>query len=870
MPTNAVSGLVKLQQGGLWSNAVSFRVPAPPGSASVLAPNAVSLVVGETRTLQALDDNGQPITGAAWASTDTDIVSLSSADPPVLTAVAPGTATITVGSASAEVSVYAGSTLPNETVVWANGASTQGGLYPAVPNYDAVADVFAIGGNNEVVAIKRDGSTAWTYQGASFPWLFPDFQGGAVLYDNNEVLTRLDPLTGAPLQLFSYTSSHAQQFGYAEPRIHPDGTVFTTDYACTSADCTGGTDNETRAWVVGVDNRTAAAKFRVPLENWTDTTTIAPADQLFCQASGDAWTGHAWPQSFSAIVAGDGRYYVGYTTKNWTGTVQRSPANLYADAAYNLWDQLVAYVVNSELTAARTAHGQLRAATGESYTSWDSQLDDYLDRGDRTSALSLLNLQNLKYKRLCDSTLSSVLALRVMQVGADGSSSDVVVKTWETTDVTTYIRSSGSEAPWGYRQTLAHTGPKNLSLEGLNFITDEDQGALASWVAIVQCPVGAPGTLILVNTCVPATDHHLTSLRNGALASDVVWDQPGNHAVQLDLQLEDGSFVGTQSDATYTNTTMMAFTATGATKWMIPGYEPQQTAAAGGLIAMSGAGTYELSASGALVRPVAAVSSNISWSGDAYSGLAGVVEAVELPGVQRGTSYAAMKNGYPSSFKTFVGVTTTPGGAPAYAMQSWGPSCVLGSNQQPPLTSGAAFNQYAASKQALLSSGAISSSATNSCSQFFAAHQDTAPFFHLLDVAVNRTDPRDGPKSTMSRWDAGVAGLTQMSSLLAARVLMAAPVCQIFIIDPRHPNDRTVAASQGVARPFSDPAKDIYLNTDPLVVPLIKEATVLHEALHSLTNRDDDELRALLRTPNVTGKSHDINIQLVQAGCAAN
>jgi hypothetical protein len=127
----------------------------------------------------------------------------------------------------------------------------------------------------------------------------------------------------------------------------------------------------------------------------------------------------------------------------------------------------------------------------------------------------------------------------------------------------------------------------------------------------------------------------LTSLRNGALASDVVWDQPGNHAVQLDLQLEDGSFVGTQSDATYTNTTMMAFTATGATKWMIPGYEPQQTAAAGGLIAMSGAGTYELSASGALVRPVAAVSSNISWSGDAYSGLAGVVEAVELPGVQR-------------------------------------------------------------------------------------------------------------------------------------------------------------------------------------------------------------------------------------------
>jgi hypothetical protein len=86
---------------------------------------------------------GELVTGATWASSDTDVVSLSTADPPVLTAVAPGTVTISVGDASAEVTVYSGPSLPLGTVVWTNGASTAGGLYPAVPNYDAVADVFA-------------------------------------------------------------------------------------------------------------------------------------------------------------------------------------------------------------------------------------------------------------------------------------------------------------------------------------------------------------------------------------------------------------------------------------------------------------------------------------------------------------------------------------------------------------------------------------------------------------------------------------------------------------------------------------------------------------------------------------------------------
>jgi hypothetical protein len=52
-------------------------------------------------------------------------------------------------------------------VIWTNGASTAGGLYPAVPNYGAVADVFAVVANDEVTAITADGSTARTQQGVS-------------------------------------------------------------------------------------------------------------------------------------------------------------------------------------------------------------------------------------------------------------------------------------------------------------------------------------------------------------------------------------------------------------------------------------------------------------------------------------------------------------------------------------------------------------------------------------------------------------------------------------------------------------------------------------------------------------------------------
>ena len=101
----AVTGIARIQQNGVWSNALTFTVPASGGNAVTLSPNLLTMLVGDTHTIQALNSSGQPVTGLIWASSDPTVVSLSTSDPPLLTAVAVGHATITAGAASADVIV---------------------------------------------------------------------------------------------------------------------------------------------------------------------------------------------------------------------------------------------------------------------------------------------------------------------------------------------------------------------------------------------------------------------------------------------------------------------------------------------------------------------------------------------------------------------------------------------------------------------------------------------------------------------------------------------------------------------------------------------------------------------------------------------
>jgi len=134
----------------------------------------LNMVVGDTRTLQALSSTGTTLTGLTWTSSDPTIISLSTDDPPVITALAAGRATITAtsptnGSAAADVTVadpvvLPGGTLPLGTVLWSNPGDGSGvqSIVPAVPSSSGVADVFAFQADGTVAAITSDGTTAWT------------------------------------------------------------------------------------------------------------------------------------------------------------------------------------------------------------------------------------------------------------------------------------------------------------------------------------------------------------------------------------------------------------------------------------------------------------------------------------------------------------------------------------------------------------------------------------------------------------------------------------------------------------------------------------------------------------------------------------
>ena len=107
--SGAGSGVVKVQQNGIWSNAVTFTVPVTlvRGTQVTLVPNALSMVVGDSRSIQAVDSSDQPVAGLTWTSSDPTIAGLSTDDPPIIIALAPGNITMTAGSTSADVTVYA-------------------------------------------------------------------------------------------------------------------------------------------------------------------------------------------------------------------------------------------------------------------------------------------------------------------------------------------------------------------------------------------------------------------------------------------------------------------------------------------------------------------------------------------------------------------------------------------------------------------------------------------------------------------------------------------------------------------------------------------------------------------------------------------
>jgi len=315
---NALTGVVRIEQNGVFSNAITFTIPTSGGNAVTLVPNILNLVVGQTQTIQALNTSGQSVTGLTWASSNPKVVSLSPDDPPLLTALTVGHVTITAGTASADVTVYPAA-LPTGTVIWSNPGDGSGvtSIVPAVPSSTGVADIFAFQADGTVQAITSSGATAWTasLNGAYPSQTVPDFQGGLVvanLYQYPQSIMKLDGITG---QAYPAYMAATQNDSLSNIVVHTDGTIFAVD-----TNTSAGT-----ASIVGINPTTGAQMFSVPLDQ--SVTTANSSSIGSCLGAGGqpptTYVSYSAPQVVSGpIIAGDGYAYFAYTYQIETEATQ--------------------------------------------------------------------------------------------------------------------------------------------------------------------------------------------------------------------------------------------------------------------------------------------------------------------------------------------------------------------------------------------------------------------------------------------------------------------------------------------------------------------------------------------------------------------
>jgi hypothetical protein len=327
--------------------------------------------------------------------------------------------------------------------------------------------------------------------------------------------------------------------------------------------------------------------------------------------------------------------------------------------------------------------------------------------------------------------------------------------------------------------------------------------------------------------------------------------------VQPVLQAQDGSFVGTVGTNTGAGY-MIAFDATGNVRWAVPNESPQIATADGGVIGRSGI-TYDQNGNatgqlGGLSTP--------SWSAEWYA-LAGTgLSEILQSQVQYASSFETVAGGNLSGNLTSVPFLAWSEGLPLFALGR-GPRCQVGGTKVP--LGGNALQQYTDLKQALLSGGYLTS---QSCSTFFNADPTRASYFGQLTNGVTRQVPYDGSQSNISLYDAGLWTAADANDPRNSATFPSqwkkTPVCAYFQSTTGNVN---IAMAQ-----TQPPATDVYLHTNANILRrYLRQSTVLHEALHSLTGLTDNGLEQLLGlTPTASqGKATDvINTTLENNSCA--
>jgi hypothetical protein len=604
---DALTGIARIEQNGVWSNALSFTVPSSGGSALTIVPNMLNLVVGEMHTIQALNSSGQPITGLTWTSSDTNVVSLSIDDPPILTVVAAGHVTITAGTASADIAASF-SAPPTGTVIWSNPGDGSGvdWVVPAVPSPSGVADIFAFQADGAVQAVKSDGTTAWTATASQigpypwYPYVVPDFQGGLVVANVTAYppsITKLDGITGQPYP--AYTPAN-QSDVLSLLAVHTDGTIFALDTNNPLNNLLPGTTS-----VIGIDPKTGTQKFSVPLDQSTSSSTYNWAVTVTGSACGGSSSSYeVWnaPMFLSATIAGDGYAYVAYEYQNETSV------------------------------------------------------------GNTTGFC--LNSEDFSYNTV--TTTDTVVHLMLLRVGTDGSSSKIDVKDWEPTSLDQSMQQYDYNGGCGNctSETTVKTGAVP-SLQQVSIITNADQGTVLSWEAdSPEYCASASGTnsAPVCNTQVSAVSTFgLARTLGSSLVSSPTVNVPSQATpIYPVLQAQDGSFIGAvgvgPTPGASTQYDMIAFDQSGSVKWNMPNDWPYIATADGGVIGYSGT-TYDQHGN-ATGQNAGLVTETPGWMANAlgrfYSFVSGAATSVASSAIPYATTYAAISGGNNSGSGTAV------------------------------------------------------------------------------------------------------------------------------------------------------------------------------------------------------------------------
>jgi hypothetical protein len=328
----------------------------------IVTPSIVNMLVGDSQGLAAIDANGNPVTGLTWSSTNSNVIQLSTDNPPILTAVAPGSATVYAGEYPVAITVYEGSSLPQGTPQWfspigslGNGTITvvtafpdsfllgatatssdgtssvamhsdaarleAGVSSPSLPTSNADILVFSpVGGAATLTALQSDGTPAWSVSGIpydNYSAVIPNVMGGAFvktptsywtgqfLHSTHNIQT-VDPTTGQMTTIYTfYTNPNPNASASDNPAgqaVVPDttGVLFIQDIPSETYCPPAPT---CQAQVVVLAPSTGKVIAAIPLDNNTGTNM---AGSPYSYVEGTLY------DYGKLIVAGDGNAYLTY------------------------------------------------------------------------------------------------------------------------------------------------------------------------------------------------------------------------------------------------------------------------------------------------------------------------------------------------------------------------------------------------------------------------------------------------------------------------------------------------------------------------------------------------------------------------------